>query len=289
MPKIEDILNTKELAALPSVTTKVLDLLEDENADINEIVKIIKSDPSLTFKVIRIANSPIYASRMQIENIDQAVMMIGFKKLTNIILGLSIFSKFWMSTRKDAKELMYKFWWHSSSTGTIAKSISSKIRQDFKENEFIGGLLHQIGKLAMIQYDISMYKKVIDMIENTESSDIEAEELFYGFNHLEVGREISNKWKLPRELKVVISSYPYPAQNSEFKDLVASVNFAGLISERNGADFYAGLKNIDLSETESWIVLSESYKELKEIGIENIITDINGELKKAADFMNSLK
>lgn len=290
MATVDEIVNAKEFATLPAVATKVLNLLEQDDVDVHELLKIIETDPTLTLKLLRIANSPLYATRREISSVQQAIMMIGFSKLTNIVLGISIFSKFWLSTKKGAMELMNQFWWHSSSTGTLAKSIVSKfLSNGFKENEFLGGLLHQIGRLAMLQFDMANYQKVIQLVDSGQSSSIDAENEIFGINHVDVGQAIAQKWKLPEEISTIISYYYHPTQAINYKELVAAVNFAGALAAVNGADFYSGIKQEDLDHLESWQLLCKNSENFAEAGIEVVSSDIEEQLQKSSEFISALK
>ncbi len=286
---IESIVNTKELITLPTIATNVLRMLESDNTDIRDITNIIQLDPALSIKILKIANSPFYATRREITSIHQAVMLIGFNKLINIILGVSIFSKFWLSTKPGAEELMNHFWLHSCSTGTLAKFIVRKINKNFNESEFIGGLLYQIGKLIMIQYDINRYKQVIELIEKNSLTDIEAEKEIYGFNHIEVGSHLAKLWKLPDDIRLVISNYYNPQDSEENKELIASVNLAGIISEQNGYGFYKGIANISLDSTDAWKILVDSYPPLNKLGESYLLSGIEEEFAKSKDFLNNIK
>ncbi|MDQ1266473.1 MAG: hypothetical protein QG635_1625 [Bacteroidota bacterium] len=289
MSVLNDILGTKELVALPGVASGLLEMLKSDDFDVRDIANVIESDAALTTKVLRVANSPLYASRGRISSVQQAIMLMGFSKLTNIVLGISIFSKFWLSANPNAKDLVKKFWWHSSSTGTIAKSVTSKIKMNYRDNEFIGGLLHQIGKLAMIQYDLNKYSKVISEIKNNKLADMEAEKRIFGISHVEVGESLARLWSLPETITTVIANYPHPSKLTEHRELVASVSFAGILSELNGADFFKGLNvNLMLTEQDSWQVLCDASEELRDIGIEFITEDIENELKKSMGFLNAI-
>lgn len=286
---IDAIVNTKELATLPAVATHVLRMLEVKDVDIREVVKILQNDPALSLKILKIANSPIYATRREISSVQQAVMLIGLNRLVNIVLGVSIFSKFWLSTQKGAEDLMNKFWWHSAITGSVAKSIANKIHRSYNENEFIGGLLHKIGKLAMVQFNISKYMEVVNLVETEKITDFEAEENIFNVNHIAVGERIANLWKLPEEISLVISNYADPAHAVSNQDLVATVNFAGLVSIQNGADFYSGINGRPLTDYESWNILCNYSEDLKQKGVQLILDDLDQEIEKSSNFLGALK
>jgi putative nucleotidyltransferase with HDIG domain len=286
MSLIETLIETQEFATLPPVAARVLKLLEDDNINIRDIAKVIEADASLTLKLLRVANSPLYATRTEINSIHQAIITLGLSRLTNIVLGVSIFSKFLLSSQKQAADLMEKFWWHSSCTGMVAKAVAQKINRYFKENEFIGGLIHDIGKLAMLQFDSVKYKQVVELVESGEYTDEKAENEIFGANHVEVGTEIARLWKLPAELTSIIQYHDKPHESENSKELVACVRLADLMCEMWDADFYEGIKTLNVEDEVSWHVLCNSYPELKDLDVEVFTFELESEFRRSSVFLN---
>lgn len=285
---VQRLIETQEFATLPPVATHVLNLLEDDNIDIRKVSTIIETDPSLTMKLLRVANSPLYATRTEINSIHQAIITLGLNRLVNIVLGVSIFSRFLLNTNKEVTEVMERFWWHSSCTGIVAKALAAKINKFFKETEFIGGLLHDIGKLAMIQFDSIKYLQVYDLIDNKNYTDVEAEQELFGTDHSEVGRCISKLWKLPNDLSDVISQHLHPSEVETNAELVAVVRAADILCEIWGAGVGEGLKIVSLEKEECWKVLCKSFPELAKIDLEVFTFELEEEFKKALAFLNIL-
>lgn len=288
MSLVNRLIETQEFATLPPVAARVLKLLEDDNIDIRNISKIIEADASLTLKLLRVANSPLYATRTEINTIHQAIITLGLNRLTNIVLGVSIFSRFLLSSQKQASEFMQKFWWHSSCTGIVAKALSQKINKFYRENEFIGGLLHDIGKLAMVQFDASKYVKVNELVAEKHIWDIEAEQEIYGTDHAEVGKHIAYLWKLPDELTTIIANHTKPTEAPAHRELVSVVRFADVLCEIWGADCNEGFTTVEFDKEESWITLCNSYPELKELDVEIFTFELENEFKKSSAFLNLL-
>lgn len=288
MSVVSNLIETQEFATLPPVAAKILKLLENDNIDIREIAKVIEADASLTLKLLRVANSPLYAARNEIKSIHQAIITLGLNRLTNIVLGVSIFSRFLLSSQKEAAELMEKFWWHSSCCGIVAKSVGAKIKKHFKEMEFIGGLLHDIGKLAMIQFDTPKYKEVVALVEEKKIFDWEAEREIFGADHMEVGEHIAGLWKLPEDLTDVIANHTFPSEATYNKELTACVRFADVLCEIWGADVYEGFLEVEMEEEESWKVLAESYPELKDLDVEAFTFELENEFRTSSEFLNLL-
>lgn len=284
MSNVERLIETQEFATLPTVASRILGLLEDDNVDIRDISRVIETDPSLTLKLLRVANSPLYATRTEVTSIHQAIITLGLSRLTNIVLGVSIFSKFLMSSNKSVTQLMEKFWWHASCTGMVAKSLSTKINKFYKENEFIGGLLHDIGKLAMIQFDTEKYLEVVDKVDKG-ALDVEAELDVFGADHLEVGSAIAKLWKLPRELTNIISYHNDPKNAPENNDLIAVVRLPDQLCEIWDAGFYEGIKILNVEETESWQVLTNKFEDLKDLDVEVFTLELEEDFRRSAAFL----
>jgi putative nucleotidyltransferase with HDIG domain len=288
MSVIETLIETQEFATLPPVATKVLQLLEDDNIDVRDISKVIETDASLTLKLLRVANSPLYATRTEVNTIHQAIITLGLNRLTNIVLGVSIFSKFLMSSQKQIADLMKRFWWHASCTGMVAKSLSTKIDKFYKENEFIGGLLHDIGKLAMLQFDPVKYQKVVELVQNEHITDIEAENQVFTVSHDIVGAEIAKLWKLPSELTAIISHHTFPENAPNHKELVAAVRLADSLCEVWGAGFYEGIEQLSVADSAQWKILVENNPSMQNLDVEIFTFELEEDFKKSSMFLNIL-
>ncbi|MBK9248432.1 MAG: HDOD domain-containing protein [Ignavibacteria bacterium] len=180
MSILDIIGGAQEFATLPPVAGRVLALLESDNADLKEITQIIETDVSLTLKILQMANSPLYAVRSTFTTLNQAILALGLNRIANIVLSVAIFSTFMMHSRSQSAPYMEQFWNHSSSTGMVAKSLAVKIKRQFRDVEFIGGLLHDIGKMAMIQFDPERYAQSKVLTLEKGMSDIDAEMETFG-------------------------------------------------------------------------------------------------------------
>jgi len=116
--------------------------------------------------------------------------------------------------------------------------------------------------------------------------DIEAEYEVFGVNHLEVGEHIAKLWKLPEDLTKIIGHHNYPSQLNSSRELVAIVRFADILCELWGAGIYEGFKAVELSQTEPWLILCESFPELADLDIEIFTFELEEEFIKSSQFLN---
>ena len=288
MSVIDQILNTQEFATLPAVATKILEFIDSDDVSLSDLGKIMESDPSLTMKIIKISNSPLYATRVEVTNINQAIATLGLNRVSNIVLGVSIFSKFMVSSDKKLAELIDKFWTHSSSTAIVAKTIAEKLKARYGEKEFLTGLLHDIGKLALIQFQPEKYLQVINEVEKGKNI-IEAEEEVFETNHFKVVDAIAEKWRLPEDLHNMVNLKMNTNFTKAENDVISIVNLANNLCEVWGAGFFDGFQEIDIEQNPNWTYLAENFENMEEFDIEVFTFELEQEFKNSTDFLDMIK
>jgi putative nucleotidyltransferase with HDIG domain len=285
MSLLDTIGGAQEFATLPTVASRVLTLLESETADLREITQVIETDVSLTLKILQMANSPLYAVRSSVTSLNQAVLALGLNRIANIVLSVSIFSKFMMLSRGQSAQYMERFWHHSSSTGMVAKSLAAKIKRSFRDVEFIGGLLHDIGKMAMIQFDPERYGQSLQLVADKKITDLEAEMEIFGVNHTTTGELIARLWKLPKELQAIGAHHHHPEELTEARELTAVIRIADMLCELWGAGVGEGIEEVKLIEQPSWQILCEAIPNLKTLDVEVFTFELEDEFNRASSFL----
>ncbi len=295
MAVIDAIKKNQDLASLPHIAGKVLKMIQTRNTDLNQIAKLIESDPVLTMKLLRVANSPIFAQKSEIRSMQHALMLLGMKRISNIVLSVSIYSKFFANTHKHAAQLMEVFFAHSYATALLSKTISQIFRKQFDDNEYVGGLLHDIGKMVMLQVHPKEYSLVRQLIKQEGLNELSAEKEIFGENHVEVGLQLAFMWKLPEEIHRIIAFYKFPQQCDQMVDLVSIVGLSDEFARER-----AGLLALDrpltssestfpYANSQSWRVLVEQMPELKKINIGKLTKHLDQVLKKAPESMEMLQ
>lgn len=287
MVKISTLLESNEFASLPQIAIKIIAMLNDKNVDMRDVAKVVAKDVILTHQILRIANSALYSTDNEIKSIHQAIVTLGLNRIMYFVLAISIYSKFHKTSRY--RKMIKDYWWHGLCTGMVAKALSTKIFKVYKEGEFLGGLIHDIGKLAMMIHNPEMFKKTISLASRNNVTDLEAEESVYGLNHIRLGDEIARVWKLPSEIQMVISHHHDPSKIHRHSEIVSIVRLADILCEIWGAGFDEGLKQVNLKEEIAWKVLKESFPELSLLDIELFTFEIEDSFRKAAEFQKILE
>jgi len=184
-----------DLPTLPTVVARINHEMENESLTAHGLGTIISEDASLTAKILRLSNSAFYGMPKQISSIDKAVTILGFDTVKNLALSLSVYSLF-----KDKKETaidVLGLWNHSLACAVCTKILIAKTRSQLKEEAFLFGILHDIGKVVLIDNNLVGMENVIEISRERGITQNEAEIEVFGFNHQRIGAALLKKWKFP--------------------------------------------------------------------------------------------
>lgn len=222
----------------PHVLSAVLNLQSDSMMNFHDLENLIKSDQNLTTLMLKIANSSFYFRGNEVKTLKQAIGMIGFQTVISFTMTASLRNGFEAANYSRFKELVWK---HSIVTGIIARDLAAKVGfKDVQEEAFIGGTLHDIGKVILNNLDRAMFIEVIEEVSSRSVSFRRAELKRFGYDHNEVGRLCIDHWKLPNVYKTIAGYHwdpkaatAFPMEESE-KALLHIVSYAHILSKKYG-------------------------------------------------------
>jgi putative nucleotidyltransferase with HDIG domain len=219
------ILETIDVPSLPTVAMKALELINDDGASIDALEKIISRDQSFSSRLLRIANSPYYGMNRRIDTISAGVMLIGFNTMKSLVVAASL-----KDMHRKYGLFEQKLWEHSLGVSVASSLIAQATRTAKAEEALVAGLIHDVGKTIL---NNSMSEKYLTVAQKAHDGDVmfyEVETEMFGYNHCDVGALIARKWKLPKNLEVVIEyhhSDTLPAfEDSAYEALIDIVNVA---------------------------------------------------------------
>ncbi|MCB2183261.1 MAG: HDOD domain-containing protein [Desulfobulbaceae bacterium] len=182
-----------ELPVFNDVAIRVLKIAQQEHFDIKEMSQLIYQDQVLVAEVLKAANSPFFGGLTKITTIKDAVIRLGASQVSNLVLMASERSKY-AAKNKKFKNLFNKLWKHAVACAIGAQWLAKKLNYHEKDNEaFIGGLLHDIGKLFLL--------RVLDTMQSDPKTALEisedlTHELLDSFHPLQ-GFKLLNQWNIP--------------------------------------------------------------------------------------------
>ena len=219
--RIKDI---GRLATLPQVTWELMRLLSDENVTPDDLQRVVEQDPALSAKVLSLGNSAYYALRTPATTISRAIMVIGFKELEFLAMGLGLAETF------DLKRVPYGFdgeglWLQSLSVSWVARQLAAVSRKADASEAMMAGLLHNIGHIILVTHFTVHLQRLMDFTKERNCTFQEAE-ADLGLWHEAIGFMLAENWKLPKVLRDVILYHHRPEIAPDNQKMVAIINLA---------------------------------------------------------------
>lgn len=258
------IMNAGDLPTIPVVATKVLQLIESEEATAEEMARVVSSDPAVAARVLKISNSSFYGCQRQVQTLSHAIMMLGYNTLKSIVIAASV-----KQVYKPYGLTEKMLWEHSFGAGLAARIIANKTRLVNEEEAFLGGLFHDIGKIIMNSMNNQSFRDVMQKCYNEDLSFLEAEQMVYGYTHVEVGGLVIKKWNFPEMLmQAVLKHHNFNFSEDEDPYLIKLSCVVGL-SNQFCHKFGIGMRepddNLQLHESQPAIILNLSEAVLNEL------------------------
>jgi putative nucleotidyltransferase with HDIG domain len=222
----------KSFPTLPNVVYRVLELTSDPKTTANDLMRLIRDDLSLTTTILKVANSAFYGFSRRVRSLKQAVTILGFSEIRNIILSKAVFDSF--SEFQEDKEFNIKEFWEHSVLCSLAANILSKYFKQPTGESFVAGLIHDIGKFVMYRVFPEDYPKQVDSTRLLVFSDFEAERKTFGFAHDEAGMMLLERWMFPEDLVTAVGYHHRIHQLEDPPILAISVHLADLLAHLHG-------------------------------------------------------
>jgi HD-like signal output (HDOD) protein len=237
--------NTLVLPSMPDVFLQVKKIIDDPDSSMENIAKVITRDPSLTARILKVANNALYRGNQEITNLQLAVSRMGLQLIKTLVTSHSITQMF-NQPRGKLKPFFSALQTHSSEVSAHAFAIAAKYTRINPDDALLAGLVHNIGYLPMTQ--------CIDSFPEVEEQPGLLIEVM-GDTHTRVGEMILNSWAFPRH--IIDASLQYVEQ---FREGTAEVDLTDIV-------IIAGLNTYRGTDHPCTLPDWSQYPAFKKIGI----------------------
>lgn len=223
-----------DLPTLPAVTARTFRLVEDERSSAQDLAVVIGTDQSLASRILRLANSAFYGFPRAIVSVSQAVVLLGFDTVKSIVLAATVFDT--LSGKDVASGFdREQFWLHTVGVASAARIVARSLRRVEANLAFVGGLLHDIGKVVLDRYFSHRYSEAAMLAGRLPCPIREAETAVFGVDHAEVGGWLLERWRLPMSIIGSVAFHHCPgAAKPEHWALTATVHLADVLARNAG-------------------------------------------------------
>lgn len=192
------------LPPLAAIVDRILTVTESPNSSASDVAKVLCEDQTVAAKILRVVNSPFYGGGREITQVSRAVVILGSVAVRNLVMGVCTRDTISSSGAQEPEHA--ELWRHSMAVGAACDLIARRIGFDPPEEAFLGGLLHDIGQLAMVTFQAEAFREVFQA-QGTGVRFLEIERSHFGIDHTEAGSRILTKWRLPDVLCCVIRQH----------------------------------------------------------------------------------
>jgi len=243
------------LASLPDIFHQIQHVLNEPTSSAVDVADVISKDISLSTRLLKLANSAFYGFPRKIDTLASAVTIIGSRQIMTLAVGISVINMF-----KDIPSEfvdMKSFWRHSIACGILAKLISGQTAQSRSEERFfVGGLLHDVGRLFMLKnYALLAHKSLVVSRQEKEHL-ISVETALWGLNHATIAGELFMLWNFPSVLDMSVRYHHEPLKATSLLE-PGIIHLADIVA--HALDFgKSGSWFIPALEPEVWEVIGFS-------------------------------
>jgi putative nucleotidyltransferase with HDIG domain len=220
----------KRVGKLPSLPTLYYELtraVENPNSSISMIGDVVRKDQSLASRLLKLANSAYYSFPSEVETIEESLQLVGLREMRDMALATCVIGSF-----KNLPAHLVNapdFWRHSIACGVISSLLAEKRNEPTPERFFVGGLLHDIGRLVMYLTAPAESKQILSLCESEKNICCKVETQILGFDHAELGAELLTAWKIPPSLIDMVGHHHSPGLRTSTGDYMV-VHYADFMA-----------------------------------------------------------
>ncbi len=226
-----------EIATLPEVTVKIIQIVENPRSTARDLHEVIKNDPALSARLLKVVNSAFYGLPGQISSIDRAIVLLGLSAVKNIAIAASMTHLFNTGAAIDGFSGV-ELWRHSIAAGVAARLLTAAQGRPTVEESFLAGLIHDIGLLVQRQVYPREIAELVARRQADNRQFCELEREIIGADHQALGMALAGKWRFPRTLCTTIGYHHQPMELAPAnRELPALVFLADTLACRAGIGF----------------------------------------------------
>jgi len=279
----DEIKNINDIVPIPATVSLIMSKSVGGESANESLIKLIESDGVLTSLILRSVNSAFYGFRSGVSTISHAVMLLGSTEINRLVLMYDMKQRLF-ALNNDQRDYLNRLWIHGISTATASRVIANHIGFSTQGEEFTAGLLHDMGKVVLVQHYSNALTKTEQMINDLGMNDIEAELQFFAIAHDEIGGILAENWNLPKVLIDVMRYHHSVHLAGEHIEITAIVRLADLLCERWGVGIGEQDPAYGIHDDQSWLELLIRFPHIAEQTFDEFEGNIRKEFENNQGF-----
>lgn len=221
---LKQLQNVSSLPPIPKVLQEISQLFNSPNISAKKVEDLVEKDPSLTLKVLSVANSPFYGLKRNVNTIGSAILILGMQEVKSVVTSVRMASTLRM--KSDNYFSPDKFINHSILVGMLTQRMSKDLGFNFDGDGFIVGMLHDMGILTIHEFFPKEFQEIVEHTKQSGLSFLEAENEILGLSHQKIGEFLTEKWSLPSVFSDALQFHHNPSNSKENNYLTSILHVA---------------------------------------------------------------
>jgi len=219
-----------QIATLPEVTTKIIQVVEDPKSTARDLQNIIKHDVALSAKILKVVNSAFYGLPRQVSSVDRAIVLLGLSTVKNIAVATSV-TKVFGGPQNSGPFTAKDLWQHSLACGVFCKMLAQAKKLENSDELFVAGLMHDLGIVVERQVYPRELSEIFTQTVSRKTDLFLVEQEVLGADHQAFGTALAGKWKFPHLFQLTTGYHHQPFKASEqFHDVTALCHLADILA-----------------------------------------------------------
>jgi HD-like signal output (HDOD) protein len=244
-----------KLASLQRNNRALKDLVNSEQSLTSQIAEIIRRDPSLSARLLRMVNSVYYGLSARVNNIEEAVFFLGLRQIRELAMATPVIEELENLQATTTTPLPWKdLWAHSIASAMLTREIlrATPLAID-DETDYLAGLLHNVGKIVMAYAFPAELEEIVRTPHPTTFGVCEHERRLIGWDHAEIGAYYLEKHKLSEEIACAVRFHNTPDRAPRHRLFAAAVQVADHLVRHCGIN--SGFEQVGPVAKDAWLEL----------------------------------
>lgn len=209
------------LPSAPAATAQLISGLDDPDIETAEVAACIATDPALTAKLLKMANSAYFWRGRTVGSIEDALSKLGMRKVRSLAIGMVMNDSF----PSISPDRLQQLWGYSLNTAELARRLALEIDVDDGE-AYTSGLIHAVGELPMrVGMTVAM-DRLDSICKPLAFNRAEAQDAILGYSYAHVGAELAKRWKFPWRIVNGVANHVRPYENDVYEPLAGVIHIA---------------------------------------------------------------
>ncbi len=261
MPQIESrVASCPRLPSLSTVNVALREILSADNRYTSQIAEIIRRDPSLTARLLRLVNSVYFGFSTPINSIEEAVFYIGIRQIRRLAMMTPIIDDFQMLAG-TAKFAWRDFWQHCIGTAILTQEVTGLFQAGTDDSDYVAGLVHDVGRIAMAAAFPDHFAAIHQIHQDSLQDLCEIEKTVLGIDHTELGALYLRNHRLPEVLIETARHHHHPEFATRHVRIVAAVQVADRLIRHSKIGMSGNRTEVSLDDWQTasgWQVIATS-------------------------------